>query len=305
METEEQLAPEIIVEDEPRHLRRQKASRVRQRKISERVRLFLVSLAAVAAAAAVVAGARFLLVSPSLRLAGPDQIAVAGNHQVAAGTVRKVFAADYGRSLLLVPLETRQRALEQIPWVERAVVRRVLPDRIAVELAERTPVAFLRQGSGMALIDAAGAIFPAPVQGNFTFPVVTGLSSAMPLADRQSRMAVFLDFMGAIEQVRPGSTRMLSEVNLGDPEDLRATLEPPEAARAMGQGPILVHFGAAGFETKFKLYLDNIAQWQAAAPVNGISSVDLRFAQQVIVTPAAPAPVSQPGTPSAAANGKP
>jgi len=303
METEEQLAPELILDEEPQYLRRQKASGARRRKISERARLFFASLAMIGTIAAVAAGARFLMVAPAMRLMSPDQIAVSGKHYIGVETVRQVFAVDRGRSMLLVPLEARRRAIEQIPWVERAVVRRVLPGRIEVELAERAPVAFLRQGSGMSLIDAQGAIFPAPGQGNFTFPVVTGLSSAMLVADRQARMAMFLDFLAAIERAGPGSSGMLSEVNLAELDDLCATLEPPRQAAAIGQGPLLVRFGASDFEARFKLYLDEIAQWEASAPPGGIASVDLRFSQQVIVTPAAAGP---PGgaTPLAAANPK-
>jgi cell division protein FtsQ len=298
METEEQLAPEIVADDEPRYLRRQKAAGARRKKISARARLFLASLAIAAAAAAAAAGARFLLVSPSLRLASPEQIVVTGNHYVGAAAVRRVFARDRGKSVLRIPLDERRLAIEQIPWVEQAVVRRALPDRIGVEVTERVPVAFLRQGSGMALVDSQGVIFPAPVQGNFGFPVVTGLSSAMPAADRQSRMAMFLAFLGAIEQVRAGSTAMLSEVNLGDSEDLRASLLPAHAVAAAGQGPVLVHFGSGDFAAKFKLFLENFAQWAAAVSQGGVASVDLRFGQQVVVTPTGAAAAQPSGAPA-------
>jgi cell division protein FtsQ len=303
MESEEQLAPELIVDDVPRSLRRQKPAGARRKKLSERARLFLWSLVVVAAVAAVAAAAQFLLVSPSLRLESLGQVAVVGNHYVGAEMVRQVFAPDRGRSLLRVPLEERRLAIEQIPWVARATVRRVLPDRIEVELAERVPVAFLRQGSSMALVDARGVIFPAPVQGNFSFPVVTGLSSAMPASDRQSRMGMFLAFLAAIEPVRAGATAMLSEVSLADLDDLRATLAPPQAAAALGQGPVLVHFGSGDFAAKFKIFLDNFAQWEAAVPQGGIASVDLRFGQQVIVTPATAAAAQQNETPAGQAAG--
>ncbi len=301
MESEEQLAPELIIDDVPRPLRRQKPAGARRRRFSERARLFLWSLVIAAAVAAAVAGARFLLLSPILRLKSLDQVAITGNHSVPADMVRRVFARDRGRSLLRIPLEARRETIEQIPWVERAVVRRVLPDRIEVELAERVPVAFLRQGSSMALVDAQGAIFPAPVQGNFAFPVVTGLAAAMPAAERQRRMGMFLEFLAAIEQVRPGSTGMLSEVSLADPEDLRATLAPPRGATkaglpaAAGQGPVLVHFGSGDFAAKFKIYLDDFAQWEAAVTAGEIASVDLRFGQQVIVTPATGRPAATAG----------
>jgi len=48
------------------------------------------------------------------------------------------------------------RKLEQIPWVESASVMRFVPNRLQVEIHERTPVAFARVGPRMALIDAVG-----------------------------------------------------------------------------------------------------------------------------------------------------
>ncbi len=56
------------------------------------------------------------------------------------------FSADMGRSVVRVPLAERREALESLPWVEQAHVQRVLPNRIRVEITERTPVAFLRTG---------------------------------------------------------------------------------------------------------------------------------------------------------------
>ena len=52
---------------------------------------------------------------------------------------------------------------------------RVLPNTVKVEITERTPIAFLREGSDMALVDAHGVILDRPMKGNFHFPVVSGI----------------------------------------------------------------------------------------------------------------------------------
>ena len=88
-----------------------------------------------------------------------------------------IFRADRGRSVLRIPLDERRRQLESIPWVEQATVRRALPHTIQVEIVERTPIAFLREGSEMSLVDVHGVILDRPLQGNFHFPVVTGMNS--------------------------------------------------------------------------------------------------------------------------------
>jgi len=57
-----------------------------------------------------------------------------------------VMGGDIGRNIFFVPLAQRQQQLEQIPWVESASVMRFVPNRLRIEIHERTPVAFARIG---------------------------------------------------------------------------------------------------------------------------------------------------------------
>ena len=65
---------------------------------------------------------------------------------------------DIGRNIFFVPLAQRKLQLEQIPWVESASVMRFVPNRLRIEIHERTPVAFARIGSHISLIDAGGTL---------------------------------------------------------------------------------------------------------------------------------------------------
>src|SRR5207245_10693753 len=110
----------------------------------------------------------------------PDQIEVSGNHIVAREAVLQQFIHDRNRSVLRVPLDARRSQLEQIPWVESATVQRILPNRIRVELTERTPVAFARNDNELALIDAHGVVLDRPQGEDLKSPIVRGLSEGMP-----------------------------------------------------------------------------------------------------------------------------
>ena len=68
----------------------------------------------------------------------------------------EVMGGDIGRNIFFVPLDQRKLQLEQIPWVESASVMRFVPNRLRIEIHERTPVAFARIGSHISLIDAGG-----------------------------------------------------------------------------------------------------------------------------------------------------
>jgi len=181
-----------------------------------------------------------------------------------------------------VPLTERREALESLPWVEQADVQRVLPNRIRVEITERTPVAFLRTGSDLALVDAQGVILDRPADGEFRFPVVGGIGESMPREAREQRMNLYVQFMKGIESVQPGAEDHVSEADLSDAADLRVTLTGLGTASGNAR-PILVHFGDSDFGNRYHLLAENIDQWRASA--GSVDSVDLRFARQVVVNP--------------------
>lgn len=288
----EVYSPDVLTEEEPRYMRRQKPVEVRRRKFGKQQRLFYLKvflgiLASLVAGVVLYQAGHFLLFSPQFLLTRAEQIEILGNSRVEATVVLDKFAADQGRSVLRVPLEERRRALEEIPWVEKARVARILPNRLRVELVERTPVAFLRQGAELALIDAYGVVLDRPLQADYAFPVVTGIAEAAPREDRERQMKLFVQFMKDVETARPGAASHVSEVDLADSKDLRATLaglpELGDPAERDGQGAVLVHFGASDFLSKVQGFLENIGQWRQSA--GRIESIDLRFERQVVVNP--------------------
>ncbi len=295
----------MLADEEPKYLRRQKPLEIRRRKFGRNawktyLRAAMWTAVGLAGAWATFECGQFLLASPAMALIHPDQVSISGTHYTSRRSVLEIFAADRGKSILRIPIDERRRELESIPWVESAVVRRVLPNRIAVAITERTPVAFLREGSTMALVDAQGVILDRPLQGNFDFPVVTGVSPDLPLQDRAQRMQLFSGFMQQIESVGPNAANRISEVNLSDLGDVRATVTglggsfagesvgDAAAGGSSGQdaAPILVHFGGGDFASKYQTLVQDIGQWRAKA--GSVQSVDLRFNGEAVVNPDAP-----------------
>ena len=128
----ENYRPELVTDDEPRYLRRQKPLEIRRKKFGGRNwplyrRVAGWSLLSVAGMAAAWAGANFLLYSPKMLLLNEDQIEVSGNAIVTREAVLQSFLRDRNHSILRVPLDTRRSELEQLPWVESASVQRLLP----------------------------------------------------------------------------------------------------------------------------------------------------------------------------------
>jgi cell division protein FtsQ len=298
--------PEVLADEEPRYLRRQKPLEIKRRKFGRKG--WKTHLRATACVAINLAGlwvaydfGHFLLTSPELALVHPEQVELAGNRHVPRESVLEFFAPDRDHSVLRIPIEERRRQLEALPWVEQASVHRVLPNTIQVEIVERTPIAFLRAGSDMSLVDIHGVIFEPPLEGKFHFPVLTGISGAMPQEDREKRTQLFAGFTQQLESARAGALEQVSEVDLSDAHDVRATLTglqqadtPTGSSSAASSGisspsweqadaPVLVHFGDSDFQAKYQTLIEKIGQWQAKT--GRVESVDLRFSGQAVVNP--------------------
>ena len=278
--------PEALADDEPRYLRRQKPLEIRRRKFGRKSwpayrRWTLLAAGILTSGLVSYDGIRFLLFSPTVEFAGSDQVEITGSQFVGRAAITDVFSADLGKSILRVPLDARRKQIESIPWVEGATVERTLPDRIRVDLVERTPVAFLRTGNELQLVDASGMVLERPLEAGFHFPVVSGFDETTPLADRKARMTHFVDFMKEIELAHAGAGEQVSEVDFSDGQDVRAMLAGLPGLE--GQYPIWVHFGNSDFVNKYRLLVENIAQWRASA--GRVESVDLRFSRQVVVNP--------------------
>lgn len=280
----EPYRPELLADEEPRYLRRQKPLEIRRKKFGGRSwpfyrRVLVWTIVGAAGVTTAIVAGRFLLYSPQVLLLKPDQIELMGNHVVSREDVLQPFARDRNRSVLRIPLDARRSQLQQLPWVESARVLRILPNRIRVELTERTPIAFLRNGRDLALIEAHGVILDRPEGEDLHFPIVTGLTDSMPLEEREKRMQSYQEFLRDADLVRPGSSDRVSEVDLSSAKDLRVVMTG--LASAVDSQAVTIHFGNSDFTGKYRMLVENFAQWQANA--GRVQSIDLQYSRQVVV----------------------
>lgn len=244
-------------------------------------RIFLgaVAVAVIAAVSAAALSLRtYLDHDARFRIAGTADIETTGLTEVSRAEMLPVFGEDIGRDIFFVPLAERRRQLEQIPWVERATVMRLLPGRIRVDIVERQPVAFTREGSRIGLVDANGvllAMSPAAMaRHHYSFPVLTGIDPGDPLAARKARINLYLRLMNALDSTGQHYSRQISEIDLTDPEDARVLM--PERG-----SDILAHFGEDHFLERYLRYQAHIAEWKREYP--RLAAVDLRYGQQVVL----------------------
>jgi cell division protein FtsQ len=222
-----------------------------------------------------------------------SSIEIQGNSHVTRAQLLSIFGEDVERNIFRVPLDGRKEELEQLPWVEHATVMRLLPNRLRVAIVERTPVAFVRQGNHIGLVDASGVLLDMPtgVQADmhYSFPVVTGIAQNDPLSLRAARMKLYARFTSDLDASSEKISAKLSEVDLSNPEDVRAVI--PDKG-----GEVMVHFGEDNFLDRYRKFEEHLAEWRTQYP--RLSSVDMRYERQVVLE-------MQPGTtgPATAAGG--
>ena len=264
-----------------------------------RVALGLGVLAAVGGlSTTVVLAKNYLCRDSRFRINAAANIQAAGLTEVSRAQMLPVFGEDIGRNIFFVPLAERRKQLEEIPWVERATVMRLLPDQIRVSIVERQPVAFAHQGG---LVDANGVLLDMPAsmmaQRNYSFPVVTGINPNDPPLARKARMAVYQRLVGELDANNQHNSNQISEIDLTNPEDALVTM--PEQG-----GDIVAHFGQDQFLVRYQRYKAHINEWRQQFPK--LSSVDLRYDQQVVLDMAGGSTTeTQPAAPEEAAAQKP
>ena len=260
------------------------------RSVFGRVALAVAGLTALGGITAAAWEARSMLLhNPGLVVRSSSSIQVTGNQHLTRAQLVGIFGGDVDRNVLTVPLEQRKAELERLPWVEQATVMRLLPNKFRVAIVERTPVAFVRQGTSIGLVDAGGVLLDmasdgdAPMRNDYSFPVVTGLSQADPLSTRAARMQLYLRFVQELDAEGAGISKNLSEVDLSNPEDVKALLPN-------GHSTILVHFGGEDFRHRYDLFEKNLPEWMTQHPK--LAAVDMRYEHQVVLEMAPGAAVS-------------
>jgi len=210
------------------------------------------------------------------RVESSDNIEITGMQNVTKAQIMEVMGADIGRNIFFVPLAQQKTQLEQIPWVESASVMRFVPNRLKVEIHERTPVAFARVGPRISLIDAGGTLMDLPQKHKYSFPVILGMNPGEPLSTRAPRMRAYNELVQDLDSGGARYSQDLSEVDLSDLENLKVRVNDPA-------GDVLVELGSSEYLKRYKTYVSHVQEWRQQ--FQKLESVNLRYDNQVIVNP--------------------
>lgn len=132
-------------------------------------------------------GRRTVLVSLSDRLDrlavaagfGIDQISITGQRFSSDNAIFEVLGVSKQTSLLRFDARAARARIEALPWIKSARLTRVFPDRLSVEVRERTAFAIWQRGDTRALIDRHGHVLGQIAAGyDIGMPLVVGEGAA-------------------------------------------------------------------------------------------------------------------------------
>ena len=150
-----------------RHKRRQMS-----RQLGWILKMFVFFLGFVGLSVICVAGYRTLLTSPLLQV---TTIQVSGYDHLDPQTVIQQAKIPSDVNILSLDLDGVNLRLTNHPWIAAALISRVIPDRIRIEIKERKPVALVR-GHQFFLMDNQGVCFTGAVPSEYgALPIITGL----------------------------------------------------------------------------------------------------------------------------------
>ncbi len=188
--------------------------------------LLLVAAAAALVVAAAVWSARLPLF-PLRELVVTQEL-----REVRRSEVERSLSGRLRGNFFSINLEAVRQALEQLPWVRHAEVRRQWPSSIEVSIEEHVPVAFWGQASGQ-LVNSFGEVFAAAmsVQPTAPMPVLVGPTGIAPeMLGYYQEAEEMLKPLGRWPRAVNVSPRLAVQIRLDDGMVVELGRQQPKAA---------------------------------------------------------------------------
>jgi len=190
---------------------------------------------------------------------------------LSTGDVQTLLDGLSGQNILRVDFADYRRRLMDSPWVADAMMWRVLPSTVGVQIVERVPMAVARLGQQLFLVDEQGVIIDefGPQYKDFDLPLVDGLvrqpSAHAQAAANAAGVALTGRFLDALRP-QPDLRHRVSQIDVTDAHDVVALLN---------DSPTLLHLGDTRFVERINMYLELAPT--LAQQFKEVDSVDLRF----------------------------
>lgn len=86
------------------------------------------------------------------------RVDITGEGRLNENDIRQSLGVSSGDYIFGIDLRSAQKRVESLSWVDHAVVRRLWPNRIVVQVVERRPFALWQHDSKIQVVDASGTV---------------------------------------------------------------------------------------------------------------------------------------------------
>jgi len=214
--------------------------------------------------------------APYFKIKGVE---IAGCKKVNRSHILKKMGITEETNILDLSLRKINQEIESIPWIERASIRRSLPDRLVVRIWEHEPRALIHLDH-LYYLNRAGKAFKKIQPGDdLNFPVITGLSQTRFLKEspRAQEMVVrVLAVLDLIEQNKaPFHLSQVSEIQVNEGDGL---------SLLVNQGSLKINLGLSSYQEKFRRLnvvrddLEKRGKWKR------VKWIDLDLGDRVVVS---------------------
>jgi cell division protein FtsQ len=206
------------------------------------------------------------------------KVGIEGVRIVPSEDIFHLAAVPMDKKLYDVPLADIRERVRKSPFVRDVAVHRDPPDRILIQVEERTPIAVIAAGR-MFFVDADGMVLPMIRSDSvFDLPIITGVEGLQPcesgkeLSHPAIREALLV--VRAAQMLDDGMYRRISEIHIEPSGGLLMYTADTGVPVILGHGDITAKL------EKFHEF------WSAVVTPRGpqaLASIDLRFSDQVVV----------------------
>jgi cell division protein FtsQ len=156
----------------------------------------------------------YLLEDPIFRV---REFEVEGNRKIPKETILSLAEIEGMPNLFTLRLKEVAKRLESHPWVDQVRVRKVFPDKIAVQIEERKPVAILPLEE-LYYIDTKGVIFATVGDADaYNYPFLTGLTRQALEKDPDGAKHLItkaLEFLRVVDKEKVFPLEEISEIHM-------------------------------------------------------------------------------------------
>ena len=166
------------------------------------------------------------MVVVSLGVFRVNAVTVTGNKATGSDEIVSLSGIRVGENIFQANLSRAKGGIEKDPLLEVRGIKRVLPDKITIDIRERSPHGALRYLGVYAVIDEYGYVLdqrsdlPAG-----QYPLITGIETEPPVTGKKlkavdtTQFAALCDLLTALD--KGGATGDIADINLSDSQNLK------------------------------------------------------------------------------------